>query len=163
MPEFHNDETLPHPHFPGSHIVLDEDYVHLSGLTAADIQGSEAVLGDVGEETRWIMRRLVHALDSVGCALTDVVRAVVHVTDINQVEAMDAAYAEFFTPPHYPARTCTESPRLLGGASVEITLTARRPLQDSAPREQGAKQDEDAQRQATSDRRRDDDQGEDGD
>ncbi|XKE46913.1 RidA family protein [Halomonas organivorans] len=163
MPEFHNSATLPHPPFPGSHIVMDEDYVHLSGLTAADIQGSEAVLGDVGEETRWIMRRLAHLLESAGCGLEDVVRVMVHMTDLDEAEAMDAAYVDFFTPPNFPARTCTESPRLLGGAHVEITLTARRPAKDKAPREQGEKQEEDAERQATSDRRSDDDQGENGD
>ncbi|ATJ82363.1 RidA family protein [Halomonas beimenensis] len=142
MPEFHNSATLPHPQFPGSHIVMDEDYIHLSGLTAADIQGSEAVLGDIGEETRWIMRRLAHLLESAGCGLEDVVRVMVHMTDLDEAEAMDAAYVEFFTPPNFPARTCTESPRLLGGAHVEITLTARRPTKDKAPREPDAEEDE---------------------
>ncbi|MDR5866225.1 RidA family protein [Halomonas koreensis] len=134
MPSFHNDATLPHPGFPGSHLAVDEDYVHLSGLTAADIQGSEAVLGDVGEETRWIMRRLVHLLASVDCTLADAVRVTVHLTDLDEAEAMDAAYADFFTPPNFPARTCVEVRRLLGGASIEITLTARRPTKDKAPR-----------------------------
>ncbi|MBB3139900.1 RidA family protein [Halomonas organivorans] len=126
MPEFHNSPTLPLPTFPGSHIVLDEDYVHLSGLNAADIQGGETILGDVGEETRWVMHRLAHLLESVDCTLEDAVRVSIHLTDMDEAEAMNAAYAEFFTPPDYPARTCTESSRLLGGASVEITLTARR-------------------------------------
>ncbi|WP_136246950.1 RidA family protein [Halomonas borealis] len=129
MPEFHNAPTLPLPTFPGSHIALDDDYVYLSGLNAADIHGGVEILGDVGEETRWVMRRLSHLLDSVGCTLADTVRVAVHLTDLDEAEAMNAAYAEFFTPPHYPARTCTESPRLLGGASVEITLTARRPVE----------------------------------
>ncbi|UYG09071.1 RidA family protein [Halomonas sp. M4R1S46] len=132
MPKFHNDSTLPNPTFPGSHVVLDEDYVHLSGLTAADIQGGEAVLGDVAEETRWVMRRLVHILEQVDCRAEDVVRVDVHLTDLDQVEEVDAAYAEFFAAPHYPARTCTEAPRLLGGANVEITLVARRPSRPEA-------------------------------
>lgn len=149
MPEFCNSATLPHPDFPGSHVVLDRDYAHLSGLTAADIQGGEAVLGDIAEETRWIMRRLAHVLESVGCALGDVVRATVHLTDLEQVEAMNAAYAEFFASPHFPARTCTESPRLLGGAHVEITLTARRPAKDSAPREPDSDEDVDLERDDT--------------
>lgn len=126
MPTFHNDATLPTPTFPGSHVVLDDRYVYLSGLTAADIQGSEAILGDVGEETRWIMRRVQHLLDSVDCTLADIVRADVHLTDLENVHDLDAAYADFFESPHYPARTCTQSPALLDGANVEITLVARR-------------------------------------
>lgn len=126
MPTFHNDATLPTPSFPGSHVVLDDRYVYLSGLTAADIQGSEAILGDVGEETRWIMRRVQHLLDSVDCKLADIVRADVHLTSLEKIHELDAAYADFFESPHYPARTCTQSPRLLDGANVEITLLARR-------------------------------------
>ncbi|GED21969.1 RidA family protein [Halomonas halmophila] len=126
MPTFHNDATMPTPTFPGSHMVLDDRYVYLSGLTAADIQGSEAVLGDVGEETRWIMRRVEHLFDSVGCRLADIVRADLHLTDLEKIHDMDAAYAEFFEAPYYPARTCTQSPALLDDANVEITLVARR-------------------------------------
>lgn len=127
MPTFHNDSTLPNPTFPGSHVALDEDYVHLSGLTAADIQGGGAMLGDIAEETRWVMRRLVHILEQVDCRMEDAVRIDVHLTDLDRVDEMNAAYAEFFTAPNYPARTCTETPRLLDGANVEITLVARRP------------------------------------
>lgn len=127
MPDYHNDPTLPAPTFPGSHLVLDDDYVFVSGLTAADIQGGEAVRGDVTEETRWVMRQLERMLTSIGCRLDDVVRVDVHLADLDDIEAMNAAYADFFAADRYPARTCTESPRLCGGSRVEITLMARRP------------------------------------
>lgn len=127
MPDYRNDPTLPVPTFPGSHMVLDDAYVFVSGLTAADIQGGDTVLGDIAEETRWVMRRLGHMLASVDCGFGDVVRADVHLADLEEIEDMDAAYAEFFTADRYPARTCTESPRLHGGSRVEITLLARRP------------------------------------
>jgi 2-iminobutanoate/2-iminopropanoate deaminase len=126
MPEYLNDSTLPTPSFPGSHIAMDEDYVFLSGLTALDIQGGESVIGDIGEETRMIMRRIHRALESVGCDLADTVRVDMHITDLDEVTKMDAVYAEFFDSRHYPARTCTQSPRIQGGAHVEITLMARR-------------------------------------
>ncbi|MAX32022.1 MAG: translation initiation inhibitor [Halomonadaceae bacterium] len=127
MPMFHNDSTLPTPAFPGSHVVLDDDYVHLSGLTAADIQGGGAVLGDIAEETHLVMRRLVHLLEQVDCGMEDAVRVDIHLTDLDRIEELNGVYAEFFTAPNYPARTCTESPRLHGGSNVEITLVARRP------------------------------------
>lgn len=126
MPEYHNDATLPVPTFPGSHLVLDDDYVFVSGLAASDIQGGETVLGDIVEETRWVMRRLEHMLASVDCDLTDVVRADIHLADLDDLKDMNAVYAEFFPAGHYPARTCTESPRLSGDSRVEITLMARR-------------------------------------
>lgn len=126
MPDYRNDASLPAPTFPGSHLVLDDDYVFVSGLTVTDIPGGEAVRGDVAEETRWVMRQLERMLASVGCHLTDVVRVDVHLADLDDLEAMNAAYADFFAAGRYPARTCTESPRLCGGSGVEITLMARR-------------------------------------
>ncbi|PMR75167.1 RidA family protein [Billgrantia endophytica] len=126
MPTYHNDPTLAVPVFPGSHIVLDDRHVFLSGLTVTDIQGGEAVLGDIAEETRWIMRRLAHMLEYVDATLADTLRVEVHLTNLDTIHTMDAAYAEFFDAQRYPARTCTESPRLSGGSNVEITLVARR-------------------------------------
>ncbi|MDW7747930.1 RidA family protein [Halomonas sp.] len=137
MPQYHNDATLPLPLFPGSHMVIDDDYVFLSGLTAEDIQGGETVIGDMAEETRLVMRSLQRMLASAGCDMADVVRVDVHITDLDMIRDMDAAYAEFFDAHRYPARTCTQSPRLYGGAHVEITVMARRPARreesDPAP------------------------------
>ncbi len=42
MPDYRNAPALPCPAFPGSHLVLDADYVFVSGLTAADIPGGDA-------------------------------------------------------------------------------------------------------------------------
>lgn len=144
MPEYHNDPTLEVPVFPGSHIVVDEDYVFLSGLTATDIQGGETILGDIEEETRWILRRLTRMLAFVDADLSDTVRVDVHLTNLEEIHVLDAAYAEFFDRHRYPARTCTESPRLYGGANVEITLVARRRPPESAeaePNEAGDRDD----------------------
>ncbi|GGY05026.1 hypothetical protein GCM10007160_35900 [Litchfieldella qijiaojingensis] len=127
MPIYRNDPALPSPAFPGSHVVVDDDYVFVSGLTAADIQGGETVIGDVGEETRWVMRKLQHMLKIADCRLDDVVRVDVHLADLDEISIMDRMYAEFFEAGRYPARTCTESRRLFGGSRVEITLVARRP------------------------------------
>lgn len=132
MPEYQNDATLPLPLFPGCHMVMDDDYVFLSGLTAADIQGGETVIGDIVEETRLVMRSLQRMLTSAGCEMGDVVRSDVHITDLDLTRDMDATYAEFFDDHNYPARTCTQTPRLYGGGHVEITLVARRPKREEA-------------------------------
>ncbi|WP_163560026.1 RidA family protein [Halomonas sp. NO4] len=127
MPQYRNDPTLEVPVFPGSHLVIDEDYIFVSGLTVTDIQGGETVLGDLTEETNWIMRRLERMLAFVGTDLSHTVRVDVHLTNLDDIHEFDAAYAEFFDRDRYPARTCTESPRLYGGANVEVTLMVRRP------------------------------------
>lgn len=132
MHQYLNDPTLAVPVFPGSHIVIDGDYIFLSGLTVTDIQGGESVVGDIAEETRWVMRRLARMLEFAGASLVDTVRVDVHLTNLDTIHTMDAAYAEFFDDHRYPARTCTESPRLCGSSNVEITLVARRPAATDA-------------------------------
>nr|WP_163502652.1 RidA family protein [Halomonas socia] len=127
MLEHHNDPTLPSPHFPGSHIVMDDRYAFVSGLTAADIHGTEGDIGNIKEETHRIMRELERLLDMVNVHMSDVVRVDLHLADLDEISEMDSIYAEFFEGPNYPARTCTQSPKLFGGCRVEITLMARRP------------------------------------
>ena len=126
MPTFQNDQSLPPPVFPGSHLVTDDHYVFVSGLTVVDIPAGAKLLGDVAAETRCILDHLQSMLGTVGSGLDAVVRVDVHLTDIEQIEIMDSVYAEFFQAERYPARTCTESPRLHGNAQVEITVMAQR-------------------------------------
>lgn len=127
-PEFRNDSELPPPPFPGSHMVLDDSYVFVSGLVAADIvDDSDPAMGDVAAETRLVLTELRRMLKTVGCGMDRVVRADVHLADLDDIAVMNTVYREFFEADRCPARTCTESPRLFGGSRVEITLLARRP------------------------------------
>lgn len=125
--EFRNDSELSPPPFPGSHMVLDDNYVFVSGLVAADIvDASDPAMGDVAAETRLVLAALRRMLETVGCGMNRVVRADVHLADLDDMEAMNTVYREFFETDRCPTRTCTESPRLFGGSRVEITLLARR-------------------------------------
>lgn len=124
--EFRNDPNLPEPDFPGSHMVLDDRYVFVSGLVAADLGADAPELGDVATETDAVMRALDSMLKSLGSGLESAVRVDVHLADLRDIDAMDRVYEAFFKPGRYPARTCTESPRLCGGCRVEVTVMARR-------------------------------------
>ena len=117
--------AVPESDAPFSQIVLDDCYAYLAGLVAADFPNGLAVLGDVGAETRVVMAAISEMLTEVGLNLEDVVKADVHLTDLNDFEAMDVAYREYFPPKIYPARTTTESPKLSGGSNVEVTVQAR--------------------------------------
>lgn len=41
MTQFINDPTLPKPSFPGSHMVVDDHYMFISGLTVADLSNGK--------------------------------------------------------------------------------------------------------------------------
>ena len=117
--------AVPESDAPFSQMVLDDCYAYLAGLVAADFPHGIAVLGDVGAETRAVMGVISDMLSEVGLSLEDVVKSEVHLADLNDFDAMDTAYREFFSPKAYPARTTTESPKLFGGSKVEVTVQAR--------------------------------------
>lgn len=117
--------SVPESQAPFSQIVVDDTYAHLSGLVAADFPEGRTVLGDVAEETRAVLKIIDGMLEEVGLDMSQVVRVDVHLATLDDFDAMDAVYREFFEDGHYPARTTTESPRLFGGSRVEITCMAR--------------------------------------
>ena len=117
--------VIPESDAPFSQIVLDDFYAYFAGLVAADFPDGVAVLGDVAAETRVVMGAISEMLKEVGLSFEDVVKADVHLADLSDFDAMDAAYREYFPLRVYPARTTTESPRLFGGSKVEMTVQAR--------------------------------------
>ena len=118
-------KSVPESEAPFSQIVTDDRYAFLSGLVAADFPAGQAVLGDVGEETRAVLTAIRGALTEIELGMDRLVRVEVHLSDLDDFEAMDIAYREFFETGTFPARTTTESKRLFGDSRVEITCQAR--------------------------------------
>lgn len=118
-------KAMPESAAPFSQVVIDDTYAHLAGVVAADFPEGQAVLGDVAAETRAVLTTMRKILEEVGLGMDRVVRADVHLADLDDFDAMDAAYREFFEAGKHPARTTTESKRLFGNSRVEVTLMAR--------------------------------------
>ena len=107
-------------------MVLDDQYAFLSGLVAADFPAGVEILGEVTAETRAVLGAIGSILDELNLSKDRIVKVEVHLADLDDFDAMDAAYREFFDGNAYPARTTTESKRLFGGSKVEITCQVRR-------------------------------------
>ena len=104
---------------------MDDRYAFLSGLVAADFPSGQKVLGDAAAETRAVLAVIGEILVELNLARENMVKVDVHLADLNDFEAMDCAYREFFSGGNYPARTTTESAHLFGGSKVEITCQVR--------------------------------------
>lgn len=104
---------------------MDDHYAFLSGLVAADFPEGRAVLGNVGAETRAVLTVIRSILAEMELGMDRIVRVDVHLSDLDDFDAMDSAYREFFDLERQPARTTTESRRLFGNSRVEITCQAR--------------------------------------
>lgn len=105
---------------------MDDEYAFLSGLVAADFPAGLEVLGDVAAETRAVLATIGSILDELQLSKDHMVKVEVHLADLDDFDAMDTAYREFFESDTYPARTTTQSQRLFGGSKVEITCQVRR-------------------------------------
>ncbi len=118
-------KAVPESRAPFSQVVVDDYYAFVSGLVAADFPEGLAVLGDVVGETRAVLSKIREILAEINLGMNRVVRVEVHLTDLDDFDAMDSTYLEFFDSGSYPARTTTESKRLFGDSRVEITCQAR--------------------------------------
>ncbi len=118
-------KAVPESKAPFSQVVMDDHYAFLSGLVAADFPEGLAVLGDVGAETRAVLSAIRDILAEIELGMGRIVRVEVHLADLDDFNAMDTAYREYFEAGSYPARTTTESRKLFGDSRVEITCQAR--------------------------------------
>jgi len=117
-------KAVPASKAPFSQVVMDDHYAFLSGIVAADFPEGQAVLGDVAAETRAVLTAVRDTLGEIGLGMDRIVRVDVHLADLDDFDAMDGAYGEFFEAGAQPARTTTESRRLFGNSLVEITCQA---------------------------------------
>ncbi len=84
------------------------------------------MLGDVAAETRAVLETIGAMLDELDLRRDRIVKVEVHLADLDDFDAMDDAYREFFDNRNFPARTTVESRRLFGGSKVEISCQVRR-------------------------------------
>ncbi|MCB6200411.1 RidA family protein [Extibacter muris] len=110
---------------PYSHAADADGFVFLSGQTPIDPATGQLVQGDIAVQTRQSFSNLFHVLEEAGLTPDDVQKVNVYLTDMNDFEAMNAVYAEQFSEP-YPARSTVGVTALVGGAKIEIEMTARR-------------------------------------
>lgn len=108
-----------------SRAVRIGNVVEVAGTVASDESGAAVGVGDAGEQTRYILRKIEAALHEAGATMQDVVRTRMFVTDISQWEAIGRAHGDFFREIK-PAATMLEVSKLIGDDFLlEIEVTAR--------------------------------------
>lgn len=108
---------------PYSQAVAAGDLIFLSGQLAIDPETGQFVEGDIGAMTRQIFKNIAAVLAAAGSTLDKIVKTTVFLADMNDFQAMNAAYAEHFAA-NPPARSTVQVARLPRDARIEIEVIA---------------------------------------
>jgi len=116
--------TAPKAVGPYSVGIKSGDFLFLSGQLGLDPISSDFVEGGVEAQTKQALTNLQNVLQEEGADLSNVVKTIVFLSDINDFGKMNAVYAEFFkTDP--PARSTVAVSALPKSGLVEIEAIAR--------------------------------------
>ncbi len=109
---------------PYSPAVIAGEWVYVSGHVPVDKEGVTSG-ANVTEQTRQVLENLERTLESAGVSRRDVVSTTVYLTDISDIDAVDAVYREFFlgSGSVFPSRT-TVGIGALGRPDFRVEISA---------------------------------------
>jgi len=108
---------------PYSQAVAHGGIVYCSGQIALDPETGAMLDGDVGQQTRQVLKNLDAVLHAAGTGRARVLRTTVYLRDMADFSAMNLVYTEFFGDAR-PARATVAVAGLPRDARVEIDCIA---------------------------------------
>jgi 2-iminobutanoate/2-iminopropanoate deaminase len=111
---------------PYSQAVRIGDLLYTSGQVALDPATGQLVSGGIEEQTVRVLENLKAVLEAAGASMSQVVKTMVFLKDMNDFAAMNAVYGRYLAPEGTtpPARSTVEVARLPKDALVEIEVIA---------------------------------------
>jgi 2-iminobutanoate/2-iminopropanoate deaminase len=122
MKEAYMTENAPKPVGPYSQVIQAGGFLFLAGQIPLTPEGTMNA-GDIAAQTHQVMTNLSNVLKKAGADLDRVVKTTIFLADLDDFEAVNRVYAEYFKEP-YPARSTVQAGRLPKGARVEIDAIA---------------------------------------
>lgn len=103
--------------------VLVDGWLYISGQGPLDLATGKVMHGTIEEETLITLSHIKKITEAAGGRIDDIVKCTVHLSDIDDFDRFNEAYASFFSGVK-PARTTVQSV-LSGGIKIEIDAIAR--------------------------------------
>jgi 2-iminobutanoate/2-iminopropanoate deaminase len=100
-----NAPAAPQAPGPFSHATVVGPWIFVSGMGGLDPKTGQVVSDDVIEQTQQALKNIEAILAAAGGSLSDVVKAVVFLTDMADYPRVNKVYEDVFMP-NKPARTC---------------------------------------------------------
>ncbi|MBU5483827.1 RidA family protein [Clostridium sp. MSJ-11] len=108
---------------PYSHAVKVGNLLFVSGRTPSDLKTGELVEDNIQNATKVALENVKIILEESGTTLENVVKTTVFLKDINDFNAVNEVYGEYFKIDP-PARSCIQVAKLPRNAMVEIEVIA---------------------------------------
>ena len=120
-------ETMnaPRPVGPYSQAVMAGDTLFCSGQIAISPETNEVLQADVQTQARRVLDNLKAVVESSGLSLDNVVKTSIFLTDMNDFNAVNDVYKNYFVR-KFPARSTIQVAGLPKGVKVEIEAIAVR-------------------------------------
>jgi len=115
----------PAPIGPYSQAILKNDTLYVSGQIPMDPMSGQIIENDVTTATQQVMQNIQALLSEADMTFENVVKCSIFLKDLNDFEAVNTIYAEFFRS-EPPARETVQVARLPKDVSVEISCIAIR-------------------------------------
>ena len=109
---------------PYSQAVQVGDVLYLAGQIGIDPLSGVLVEGGIEAQTKQALDNLGAVLKEAGMDYDNVVRATVFLSDMNNYQAMNGVYGEYFKSDHPPSRSTVQVGVIPQGALVEIDFIA---------------------------------------
>lgn len=104
---------------PYSQAVVSENIMFTSGQLPIDPFTGKIVNGSIEERTHMVLKNLEAIAQKAGTGLDKVLKTTVYLTDINDFQAVNKIYAQYFKEP-FPARSAFQVAALPLEADIEI-------------------------------------------
>ena len=123
MKEVVRTENAPKPIGPYSQAIRTGNLLFVAGQGPMNPQTGQMQRQDIQAETRQVLENVKAILEAAGASLAQVVKTTCYLADIDDFQAFNAVYAEYF-PADPPARTTIQAGRLPGDIRVEVEVVA---------------------------------------
>jgi 2-iminobutanoate/2-iminopropanoate deaminase len=98
--------------------------IYCSGQIALNPETGKLIEGGVKEQTKQALKNLQNILEAADCNFSNIVKCEIFLEDINDYQAVNEIYGEYFPEDYKPARVAYEVSKLPLGARVEIACIA---------------------------------------
>jgi 2-iminobutanoate/2-iminopropanoate deaminase len=116
-------DNAPNPVGPYSQAIRSGNFVFVAGQGCVNPKTGQKESASVQSETRQVLENVKAILEAAGTSMSRVVKTTCFLADMNDFQAFNAVYAEYF-PSEPPARTTIQAGKLPLDLKVEVEAIA---------------------------------------